>query len=182
MKQFLFLIGALCFGSCLAQASTNVAMRTVPNEPIVITGDLQAGKTVKAPWFAFQLQMTNASTQPLTIVAVTVNVSDVSSSWQHVVSFAPSDSDYATQNDRCTYDTSYDVIPPDGKPHMLTVTYQGTDSNCLSSITPTMYVGNNMPSKNNQYNYTVMVQPQGWYGTATNPGERFDQVIVTHTR
>ena len=70
------LFALMAFFPSLALAN-DVAVMVLPNKPIVITADTtdSNGHVVKGPWFSFRTGMINHSQQPVTVVAMKVEVS-----------------------------------------------------------------------------------------------------------
>ena len=94
-SKILFLALIATQVSCSGDSGvSDVKFRVVPENPIVITGDIIIGsKTIKAPWFSFRVQVKNGSKKPVTLVAIQNALSiinDFGAEKTNEATFAPS--------------------------------------------------------------------------------------------
>jgi len=176
---------------------SQVKVELEPKVPIVITGDLTIGtRIVKAPWFSFQLNITNDSTETVSIMAISLEITAVSINGGFIVvenTITPSDSSvkYKCPGTETTITLSFtdfgEYLAGESKP--LFVKYRGADAaSCLNSDDPlspvTIYVGGN-PSEDSgaiDFSYSVQATVVGWFGGVNSPSDRFSKELFFNTQ
>ena len=177
--------------------AANVSIDIAPDVPIVITGDLKIGtRTVKAPWFSFQATLTNDSNETVSIMAIEMNITAVSTTGSFMtsqVTVTPTD---FTTSFPCTNltDTTLQLTFTDfgeylpGESKLLYVQYRGADaSTCTGSDTPfnvKFYIGGNpsLASGAADYSYSVQATVIGWFGGVSTPTDRFSKDLYFSTQ
>jgi hypothetical protein len=174
----------------LPKASTKsdlVEMTIAPAIPIVINGDFNVGtQVIRAPWFEYQVLVTNNSDEPVTIIGLQTNVAVPTKSGAPIVkqtTITPSDYNYSY---KCADGSSMEITfsdfgeIPAKTTKNLYLTYRGPLSpGCLApDINPAnIYVGGNPIADTNSFDYSVQMTPQGWFGTYNEPKDRFEKTI-----
>lgn len=180
------------------EKSSQVSVSIDPDVPIVITGDFTIGtKTVKSPWFSFQTNITNNSNETVTIMAIELEITAMSTTGGFIINkttITPSDfsAKFACPAPsetilNLTFTDFGEYLAGESKP--LFVQYRGTDvATCAGADTPispvAIYVGGN-PSIDGgatDYSYSVQATVIGWFGGVTSPTDRFSQEIYFTTQ
>jgi hypothetical protein len=182
MSGSLFLVAVL---SCSKEQSKSqlASISVNPGKPIVITADatIDGEKTIEGPWFGFTLSMTNASDEPITIVAIEAEVFAQGSSGQTettTIAFTPGDFNFKIGEDKeCKFFTFGTWDP------QATRGFELENGATECTRTPLFYIGNNPtgPGGNN-FRYRVKLKPQGWFGGFTSATGRFDRSINFYTQ
>ena len=177
--------------------SAKVSVDISPDVPIVITGDLKIGtRTVKAPWFAFQATLTNDSNETVTVMAIEMTITAVSTSGAFItnqVTVTPGDfsvSYTCPNNPEITLQLTFTDFGEylAGESKQLFVQYRGIDiSTCTGSDTPAavkFYIGNNpsLAAGAADYSYSVQATVVGWFGGVSNPTDRFSKDLYFSTQ
>jgi hypothetical protein len=168
--------------SQLASVSVN------PGKPIVITADatIDGDKKIEGPWFAFTLSMTNASDEPITIVAIEAEVFAQGSSGQTettTIAFTPGDFNFKIGEDKECKFTSFGTWDPTATPSTATRGFELENGDGACTRTPLFYIGSNPSGPNgNNFRYRVKLKPQGWFGGLTSATNRFDRSINFYTQ
>lgn len=176
--------------------SSQVSMTVVPGQPPVITADFQYNPTttITAPWYAFQVNVTNNSDETVTIIALQLHVIGQRSDGTPVtkdITISPSMYDFTqTCGDGTTQQvnfTDFGMFAGNGGSGQLSLTPRDISTVCGAAWTPRtplLYAGGN-PSKTadhvQSYSYTVQLTPAGWFGTVTAPDQRFEKMIMFGT-
>ncbi len=154
-----------------------------PERPIVITADatLSGDKKITGPWFQFTMNMTNGSTEPITIVALELEVSapdDTGVISSRPVAFSPGEFDFnLTETINCKY-ASFGTWQP-GQTKAMTLE---SSSDACKGI-PMFIVGSNAKGADGKnFRYRVKVKPAGWFGTFDKATDRFEKSIVFTTQ
>lgn len=192
--KMLFLIVVIAQVSCSGDSGvSDVKFRVVPNNPIVITGDINIGnKIVKAPWFSFRVQVKNGSKKPVTLVAIQNALSiinDYGAEKTNEATFAPSVLNFsrvitvAGEDVTCNYEfNAFETIAANSTDFVeLSVSANevagttGCGAVTISSIT--FYSDSNpgVADSVSSYNYNVTMKPLGWFGTYADPEDRFEK-------
>ncbi len=92
--MFIAITAFTCLSCGKEKSKSQGAVFTVnPGKPIVLTASTKIdGVTVKGPWFAFSLSMTNTTDEPITILAFELEVYGVDASGtqqKKVISLSP---------------------------------------------------------------------------------------------
>lgn len=179
---FLFVTLAQC--SNKKTKSDLVEITVVPDEPIVIKGDTKDanGNTVKGPWFQYRLHVKNSSTQPVTIIALSLTFYEQDSSGQTTNasgSASASDFNFDTKDERCEFTSFGSYAAGDDIPLYL----DGSALTDCQGFTPVFYTGgHNSGIGGKNFRYRVVVEPLGWFGTYADPTDRFDKEFTFYTR
>lgn len=192
--KMLFLIVVIAQVSCSGDSGvSDVKFRVVPNNPIVITGDITIGsKVVKAPWFSFRVQVKNGSSKPVTLVAILNSLSiinDFGAEKTSEATFAPSVLNFsrtisvAGEDVTCNYEfNTFETLAPNATDFVeLSVSASevagttGCNPVTISSIT--FYSDGNPGAAESvsSYSYNVIMKPLGWFGTYADPEDRFEK-------
>ena len=154
----------------------------VPGKPIVITGDIEEnGTTIKAPWFKFTASLTNNTGDSITLVAMKVEVIAISESGATSTvekSFAPSMANYSTISGfECAYKTFGTWA--DGETKKLR--FDNGSSSCLADDFE--FTVDSLPKQpGSNFRYRVRLTPLGWFGTETEPTDRFTKQLTIYTQ
>lgn len=192
-----YILLASCLLICLnilscggeASKSEQTSIEVLPESPIVITADIK-DPSITAPWFRFQVKVTNTSDQPLTIVSLEVKVQAYINGTNQEKTSATDPSEFnvdgATPQDSCEY-SSFGVIQP-GETSFLVPTLYGDPTNppTCGIDRLTFYSQSNPkdPSSNTGTppRYRVTVRPIGWFGTEDNPTDRYTKTFQFSTQ
>lgn len=198
-------ISVICFSllaSCGNKSeSDQVDVYVIPTQPVVITSDfnIPGGQSVTAPWFSFNVEVANNSPDPVTVMSITVNVTATATGGgpplTATANLSPSTNTITLNCNNATTVpltfTSFGTIPA-GSVQYLSLIYSGpalpADCDGISPnlSNPTFYVGGNPKVGGTggatSYNYSVQVQPVGWFGTLTSPTGRFTKSIYITTQ
>lgn len=185
MVSSIFLVSLTSCGGGKGE-SANVDFQLVPQQPIVINAPLAnpiTGQTMTPPWFKFALSVSNNSSQKLTIVALNILVSGIvgGSVVNNQVALDPSILNYSTAaGTNCVY-TAFTTIDP----HKTATLDAAGSSSCNTYSPVTFYVSGNPIDNtitNPSFHYSVSIQPLGWFGTNTNPTDRFTRTYYFSTQ
>lgn len=174
--------------------SGKVKFEILPKKPIVFTADIEInGQTVSAPWFEFRVKAANSSAEKaVTITALKVTVAGVDDSGLLVTNertFVPSDFDFSLTIGDSSIDCNFSHFGElDSGQTWTYLKLLGARSTCYSGVdsgtlVPTFYVGSNPSggaSKN--FNYSVELNPMGWFGSFDEPEDRFDGETSFYTQ
>lgn len=167
--------------------SSDVILSISPGTPNVITVDykLDETTTIKAPWYAFNINVANNSDETVTILSIQLNVRLANANGSTTptsILISPSSANFdvacgGTVTQKIEYTDMGMYLPGESK--AITLTFRGTlDPACptINPITPLFYAGNNPNPSGTNPNYTYIVQMKaiGWFGTLTAPTERLD--------
>lgn len=197
MFRIISVIGlALVFIQCGPSGKeAQVEFSLEPREPVVITGSTEVrDQIIPGPWFSFSVKVTNNSDTPVTIVGLEILVSARNKGnalIENETSSSASNFNFTIANgdDSCSYEfDTFDTIESGDSKH-LTIsdfTPEGGDScsGLIGSIAR-FYIGSN-PNKDEDnvrnYNYKVKLTPLGWFGSSSEPLDRFEKSIRFNTQ
>lgn len=154
-----------------------------PSKPIVITADatIDGDKKVTGPWFQFTMGMTNNSAEPITIVALELEIFSQGTngiSDSRTVAFTPGEFNFTIGEEKeCKFSTFGTWAAGETKGLSLTT----GDSSCARL--PIFIVGGNNsgPNKTN-FRYRVKAKPLGWFGTESAATDRYDRSVTFFTQ
>lgn len=166
--------------------SDKTKISLIPEKPIVITADIeQDGSTVAAPWFKFYATITNPTAEPITIVALEVEVTGLNSSGSSTtnkVAFAASSYNRTISVGTTTYDCDYPSFGTIAANSSAQLQLSGS-SPCPSGIVGFTVPSNPKPPTGSEnYRYTVKVKPLGWFGELTSPTDRYEKKQTFYTQ
>jgi hypothetical protein len=156
--------------------SNSITVTVVPETPIVINANAKIdGKDFEGPWYSFNVNITNSSDEPLTIVALKLESTQTDSTGlvtkvEH--NFIPGDFDH-TEGDgatqiQCVF-TDFGTIPA-GQTQGLILGPVNTPA--CTKIIPTFVAGANKAGRDGKsFRYRVKIVPIGWFGTAYDPND-----------
>ncbi|MGE0529509.1 MAG: hypothetical protein AB7G93_07855 [Bdellovibrionales bacterium] len=180
------ILGVLGLGllSCSKEKSKSqhTEVEVLPEKPIVITGPFYIGdEEVAGPWFRFSVSLTNNSDEPVTIVAITLEVTSPGSfSTQPMeVNFTPSEFNETFDDFECTY-SSFGTIQPN-ETKILGI--ESSITGCKSGAV-VMYASGLPKDRTgtNYYRYRVKMTPVGWFGTESEPTDRYTRSVNFYTQ
>jgi hypothetical protein len=181
MSSLAVILLASCGGD--KSKSQNATFLVNPGKPIVITADatVDDGKTIEGPWFEFGMSMTNNTAEPITIVALELEIFSQSTngiSDSRTVAFTPGQFNFTVgTNTECKF-TTFGTWDP-GQTKALTV------SNSITACTRGARFavgGNSSGPGGTNFRYRVKAKPLGWFGTENAATDRFDRSITFFTQ
>lgn len=185
-----------------ASKSSEVEISLSPENPVVITSDLNLSiggseQKIKGPWFKFAVRINNQAEDPVTIVALHVEVTGVDESGIMTTvkkDFDPGFLNYTTTTFVCQYsdfgefDRRGDKAGTGGYYNKMPL-YVINSSTMCSGGGGTPYGvyfyfdnGPKPPFATSNYRYLVKIQPLGWFGTRLEPKDRFDGFAIGNTQ
>jgi hypothetical protein len=159
--------------------SDQVDVSVLPDKPIVITGDTTDGKgqTIRGPWFQTRFRLTNNSSQPVTVVAISYTIESARDTV--VGSFAANDFNFSTECNGKSVMTNYTdfgvFLPGDSGSFRLI-----SRGDCDATTMPVFFFGS--LSSQDRYVYTVHIHLQGWFGTYDNPTDSLKKDLTFQTQ
>jgi hypothetical protein len=190
-RTILVAAASLCLLQCGGKSkSQQVHLTVFPKSPIVITGDGKDahGADVTAPWFEYSLYIENTSDQDVTIVAVrqTITLQEVGAE-PTISTFSYSVLNYTidgTTSVECSY-ANLGTYPAHSGPTQMNAAETGGNGLCKNPWPVGIMASGLVAPKDKtmkNYRYQVMVEPQGWFGSPTDPQDRFEtqKIFFTH--
>jgi len=186
--KVIFVLLALTLSQCGKKSkSASVKVSAVPSQPIVLLADVPINQngttvTIKGPWFKFAVNIDNESTDPLTIVALHIEVTGVDNTGSlNTVKedFTPETYDYSNTTLSCNYGDFGQFTA--GQSTELYFTPSGT-LGCGAGTATFFASALPLPANPDIINYSVKVVPEGYFGTRGDPTDRFDGFGVITTR
>ena len=170
----------LTLNQCGVNKADTVKIEILPANPIVIASDITIGDPafglkVKAPWFKFQVKVTNNSDEPVTLVGLSLTIRSGASTTS--VAFDPSAQNVGT----CSYQTFGTFQPKDAKFLFATSSVAG----CPTIDNPSFFASADSTGgrgKTTVFSFSVSMKPQGWFGTQTVPTNRFSKTVNFSTQ
>lgn len=183
--------------------SSQVEIVLSPENPVVITSDADisnGGKSteIKAPWFKFRVKIDNQADEPVTVVALHVEVTGMDESGMMTTvkkDFDPGSFNYSLLDAACSYgdfgefDRRGDSAGTGGYYNKTALYISTGDSRCIGGGTGAsagvfFYFDGapKPPSGSSNYRYSLKIQPLGWFGTRLEPTDRFDGFATGNTQ
>lgn len=172
-----------------------VEFTLLPEEPVVITGTIEVDdKQIVGPWFSFGVKVTNRSDTHLTIVGIELEVMGRSAGNLPLLNTATAAASEFNRtitfgDTSCSYEFfTFDAIPPGAENIDLTISDPSPEGDGCPVILENIvkfYIGGN-PNKEDDnvrnYSYKVKFKPLGWFGTETEPADRFEKTVRFNTQ
>ncbi len=181
-----FALGLSACGGGGGGKSANTRLRILPEKPIVILGPTkdQAGQDIDGPWFEFGMEVTNNTDETITVKALVAEVTAQDETGQFVTGTATWAATQvsktvliAGEDFSCTYTNFGEIAPLATEALVL----DNGVAQCLTA--PRFTVGSNESGVNgSNFRYRVKVKPLGWFGTDTNPSDRFEKSVTFFTQ
>jgi len=192
----LFFLGTLAQCGGEASKSSKAEVTVVPGKPMVISAPITVkGKVIAAPWFNFQVSMKNGSDEPITLMAIELEITGTNSSGVpdvRKVAFAAGSFNYSLSlndeiNIECNFANFGTWAPGEEKRFELSgaqgICHDPDNDGSPDPLYPLFYVDSNPsgPTGRN-FNYRVKMKPIGYFGTPDEPTNRFEKTVFFSTR
>jgi hypothetical protein len=190
-SRILFVLMALGLSQCGKKTkSQDVTITAAPTNPIVFLSDFQTtiggtAKSIKAPWFEMIVNIDNQSTDDLVILALHVEVTGTDANGAVTVNkmdLIPAANNSSVTANGTTITCDYSDFGTFTKGTKGALHFTPSNTGCESGAVLFMVDGNPAPANTSSIQYQVKIQPVGFFGSITNPQDRFDNFGMIFTQ